>query len=323
VRRVTRTSLDGTADNATTQSGLTALWVRATRTGANLTTEWSSDGVTWTALGTTVTLSSPTSTMLGRLAICSNNTTLPEIWGYARFDNVEVIGTPAAPANFIAGPAAEAGKNMLTWGDTPDGYVYRVERSNTSGSGYVEIATTNLTSYIDSGLTSGQTYYYRVRATNAQYTSPYSVEYSAAPLSETESWRLTNFGLVTNTGAAADMADPDGDGIVNLLEYALGRQPKKSDPSTYAAIGSVNVSSQDYLTVTFARKMSATGITLWVDAADSPAGPWTPIDPLDSANQVSAQTGVPAAGFQTLAIKDVVPVQGRPTRCMRLRVTRP
>jgi hypothetical protein len=40
-----------------------------------------------------------------------------------------------------------------------------------------------------------------------------------------ESWRLTHFGTIENTGTAADTFDHDNDGIVNLMEYALGGNP--------------------------------------------------------------------------------------------------
>lgn len=39
-------------------------------------------------------------------------------------------------------------------------------------------------------------------------------------------WRFTHFGTSANSGLAADDADPDGDGIVNLAEYAFGHHPK-------------------------------------------------------------------------------------------------
>jgi hypothetical protein len=40
-----------------------------------------------------------------------------------------------------------------------------------------------------------------------------------------EAWRLANFGTVANTGVAADLADFDGDGVLNLEEWAFGTNP--------------------------------------------------------------------------------------------------
>jgi len=45
------------------------------------------------------------------------------------------------------------------------------------------------------------------------------------PFSGVEIWRQTWFGITTNTGNAADDADPDTDGITNHLEYAYGLDP--------------------------------------------------------------------------------------------------
>jgi len=44
-------------------------------------------------------------------------------------------------------------------------------------------------------------------------------------------WRLNHFGTTSNTGMAADSADPDGDGLSNLVEYALGLNPNSPDPN--------------------------------------------------------------------------------------------
>jgi hypothetical protein len=49
-------------------------------------------------------------------------------------------------------------------------------------------------------------------------------------LSPIDQWRLTNFGTFINSGDAGDGADPDHDGLVNLIEYALGRDPHSPDP---------------------------------------------------------------------------------------------
>lgn len=42
-------------------------------------------------------------------------------------------------------------------------------------------------------------------------------------------WRMTHFGTTSNSGDAADSEDPDFDGQINLIEYALNRDPKMPD----------------------------------------------------------------------------------------------
>jgi hypothetical protein len=49
-----------------------------------------------------------------------------------------------------------------------------------------------------------------------------------------ENWRFTHFGNYDNTGDAADTADPDADGLANLMEFALGLNPTL--PTTNSAI---------------------------------------------------------------------------------------
>lgn len=44
-----------------------------------------------------------------------------------------------------------------------------------------------------------------------------------------ERWRHTAFGVSGNIGTGADMLDPDHDGLVNVLDYALGGQAMKND----------------------------------------------------------------------------------------------
>ena len=41
-------------------------------------------------------------------------------------------------------------------------------------------------------------------------------------------WRLSHFGNTANTGSGADSADPDADGVSNLMEFALGLDPHAS-----------------------------------------------------------------------------------------------
>ena len=46
-----------------------------------------------------------------------------------------------------------------------------------------------------------------------------------SPSAPLETWRQTHFGSPANTSNGADLFDFDGDGLVNLLEYAFGQNP--------------------------------------------------------------------------------------------------
>ena len=62
----------------------------------------------------------------------------------------------------------------------------------------------------------------------------------AAPaLSALEQWRSRHFGTVMGAGEAADAADPDRDGLSNLLEFSLGFDPVSVEgtPTTVVASG--------------------------------------------------------------------------------------
>ncbi len=59
-------------------------------------------------------------------------------------------------------------------------------------------------------------------------SNPFNLLYTY--LTPQEAWRLQFFGITTNTGKAADTADPDGDGNDNRFEYAAGLIP--TDPNS-------------------------------------------------------------------------------------------
>ena len=60
-----------------------------------------------------------------------------------------------------------------------------------------------------------------------------SVVLNWVALSPVEAWRYQNFGFYTNTGVAADDADPDGDAYTNWMEFNGGTDP--NDAQNYPA----------------------------------------------------------------------------------------
>lgn len=95
-----------------------------------------------------------------------------------------LVAPPAAPTGLTAS-ATSTSSITLNWTDASSNETgFDVERSTTSGSGFSVVTTTaaNATSYVDPSLSSGITYYYRVRAKNAGGNSAYTTEASATTL---------------------------------------------------------------------------------------------------------------------------------------------
>jgi hypothetical protein len=82
-----------------------------------------------------------------------------------------------------------------------------------------------------------------------------------------ESWRYTYWSTIANSGNAANTADPDGDGLANLLEYALGGDPTVSNVSILPTVATTTSGSSTYLTLTFTPQRS--DVTYTVEASNN------------------------------------------------------
>ena len=95
---------------------------------------------------------------------------------------------PVTPTRFLAGSAA-ANAIHLVWRSSPGADGYRIERSLNGSDGWQLIATLNSSaaSYLDqTGLSSDQTYYYRITAYDAQGSS--TVSTSVAAIAPDSTW---------------------------------------------------------------------------------------------------------------------------------------
>jgi hypothetical protein len=91
----------------------------------------------------------------------------------------EAYMPPVAPTNLTATPGNK--KVKLSWDEVEGAEKYIVKRSTIKGGSYEKIGETKETSYADSGLDNGTTYYYVVCTVKNGATSPNSNEASATP----------------------------------------------------------------------------------------------------------------------------------------------
>ena len=173
---------------------------------------------------------------------------------------------PAVPRGLVA-TAQSTSTIQLSWTDnstTETGF--KIERASSASGPFTLVHTTgsNVTTWTDSGLPQEATRYYRVRATTSatdtQATAITSATTFSDPLSQ---WRQDFWGTTSNSGNAADQADPDADGVANLLEYVLGTSPNDSNDSAIPEL----LPNGNHLTLTFTPSV-VSGLSYIIEASD-------------------------------------------------------
>jgi hypothetical protein len=147
------------------------------------------------------------------------------------------------------------------------------------------------------------------------------------PWTPAEIWRNEKFGTHQPTGSAAPLADPDGDGLPNQVEYTTGTNPNAATPARPWQATVVN----DRLALTFPRNTNARDATLTVQAADGLAGPWTDLARSSSGGATAALiTGVEViesgtGDLRAVEVRDLFTRSdpAHPKRFMRLAITVP
>jgi cellulose 1,4-beta-cellobiosidase len=89
------------------------------------------------------------------------------------------LSAPSAPTGLTA--AAGNAQVVLNWTASSGATSYRVKRATVSGGPYTSIATNTATSFTNTGLVNGTTYYYVVSAANSGGESANSSQISATP----------------------------------------------------------------------------------------------------------------------------------------------
>ena len=128
---------------------------------------------------------------------------------------------PSVPTGFSAFVASSSSAITLDWADAANASSYTVKRSLTDGGPYITLASgVTASTYTDTGLTEGATYYYVVSSVNTAGESANSAQDSAAP-----SDLLLHLRFDEASGATT--ADSSGNGwdatLVNAPTWTAGR----------------------------------------------------------------------------------------------------
>ncbi len=185
------------------------------------------------------------------------------------------------------------------------------QRASSSGGPWSAIpgATSATYAFVTSGADDGA--WFRCVATNGSGTATSAAASLAVatPLTPRQSWRQTHFGTTANSGPAADDADPDGDGLPNLLEYALGGDPVSAASTPWPAVRVTN-SGGERLALDFTR-IADPALTYTVEASVNLTD-WTTIWSSTGAGNVAGP----------VTITDTVVLEpATPRRFLRLRVS--
>jgi uncharacterized delta-60 repeat protein len=149
-----------------------------------------------------------------------------------------------------------------------------------------------------------QTAVLHIASNVAGNNSSFDIALTGAGLTHAANWRQTWFGIADKTGNAADTADADGDGVPNLLEYALGMNPTVSSSQQLPQPQTV---SDDFV-MSIPHPAGVSGVTYAAEwSATLAADDWHPVS--DSGN-----------GSQHVFR---VPIMGRTKMFMRIKVTEP
>ncbi len=121
---------------------------------------------------------------------------------------------------------------LLRWDDVAAETIYDIE-SSADGMTFTVVgsAGVNETQFTLGNLVNGGVVSLRVTArnsngSNASAVLTYTHSSPPNPVTPIETWRFIHFAIVTDSGDAANQADPDHDGVNNLLEYAFGSNPR-------------------------------------------------------------------------------------------------
>jgi len=208
-----------------------------------------------------------------------------------------------------SGLAASATWSGITANLTYGGITSNVTTSKASGSLFSGTSNVSVTTLVSCTATSPNN-------SKVTLTSTFTV----IVLPSYTTWQVKNFtsGDLSTPAISGDLATPAGDGISNLMKYALNLPAKTNGKSGLPLVSSTTTGGNAYLTLKYTQVNTAVDLT-YTPQVSSDLQTWysgaTYIGPVSSVATSSST--------QSIVVQDLTPTSGTNRRFMRLMVTGP
>ena len=240
-------------------------------------------------------------------------------YGYSLWD-FEVIGVSGT------GTVAPTVNSATTATATTVGsaFTYQIAATNSPTSFNATGLPTGLSVNTGTGLISGTptqsgTFNVSLSSTNAGGTGTASLVLTVqTPFAAWQNAYFTATEL-NNPAISGPNATPAGDGITNLMKYALNLNPKANGTAWLPTESLTTISGQKYLTLTFTKVLAATDITYLVEVTGD-LQTWVS----GGSNTATVSTTNNADGkTQTVVVRDLTATTDAARRFIHLKVTEP
>jgi hypothetical protein len=130
-------------------------------------------------------------------------------------------------------------------------------------------------------------------------------------------WAATVFtaAQLADPSVSGSAADPDQDGIPNLLEYAFNLNPLAADRTGLPVVGTIAADGGLYLTITYTQLILSGDLAYTVEASTDMVA-WSTITPVPVSSTTSGSA-------QTVTVHDPVALAAGSSRFLRVVVTGP